>query len=122
MDLWSYAWQVSDANTFFAANELILNISTLTSSSGVKTRNFATIVSELTDCIQIHMKHGSSLNGVSLEFTGELADDGFSVTECLGGSMELGEDQLSLRYQVNFNTLYCTNLLSGLHRHFVILV
>lgn len=36
---------------------------------------------------------------MSLEFTGELADDGFSVTECLGGSMKLSEDQLPLRYQ-----------------------
>lgn len=39
------------------------------------------------------------MGGVSLEFTGELADDGFSVTECLGGSMKLSEDQLPLRYQ-----------------------
>ena len=37
---------------------------------------------------------------MSLEFTGELNDEGFSVTECLGGSMELAEDELSLRYQV----------------------
>ncbi|EEB96570.1 hypothetical protein MPER_04276, partial [Moniliophthora perniciosa FA553] len=33
------------------------------------------------------------------EFTGELNDEGFSVTECLGGSMELSEDELGLRYQ-----------------------
>jgi hypothetical protein len=38
---------------------------------------------------------------VSLEFTGELNDEGFSVTECLGGSMELTEDELGLRYQVS---------------------
>jgi 3-deoxy-7-phosphoheptulonate synthase len=44
--------------------------------------------------------HDSRLNGVSLEFTGELTDDGFSVTECLGGSMGLSEEELSLRYQV----------------------
>ena len=37
---------------------------------------------------------------MSLEFTGELNDEGFSVTECIGGSMELDEDQLGLRYQV----------------------
>ncbi|KAK0197670.1 hypothetical protein F5146DRAFT_972151 [Armillaria mellea] len=35
----------------------------------------------------------------SLEFIGELIDKGFSVTQGLGGSMELSEDQLSLRYQ-----------------------
>lgn len=40
------------------------------------------------------------LGGVSLEFTGELSEDGYSVTECLGGSMEQSEEELSLRYQV----------------------
>jgi 3-deoxy-7-phosphoheptulonate synthase len=72
---------------------------TLTSASGLKTRNFGTIISELTSCIQIHSANGSRLGGVSLEFTGELNDEGFSVTECLGGSMELSEEQLGLRYQ-----------------------
>ncbi|OBZ70356.1 Phospho-2-dehydro-3-deoxyheptonate aldolase [Grifola frondosa] len=72
---------------------------TLTSSGGLKTRNFGTIISELTACIRIHSECGSHLNGVSLEFTGELNDEGFSVTECLGGSMGLSEEQLGLRYQ-----------------------
>ncbi|KAI0067658.1 DAHP synthetase [Artomyces pyxidatus] len=72
---------------------------TLTSSSGLKTRNFGTIISELTSCLRIHAECGSRLGGVSLEFTGELNEEGFSVTECLGGSMELSEEQLGLRYQ-----------------------
>ncbi|KAG6329561.1 hypothetical protein ID866_9529 [Astraeus odoratus] len=72
---------------------------TLTSTNGLKTRNFGTIISELTSCISVHSECGSRLGGVSLEFTGELNDEGFSVTECLGGSMELSEDQLELRYQ-----------------------
>ncbi|KAH7906910.1 DAHP synthetase [Hygrophoropsis aurantiaca] len=72
---------------------------TLTSSSGLKTRNFGTIISELTSCLKIHASCGSRLGGVSLEFTGELNDEGFSVTECLGGSMGLSEEQLGLRYQ-----------------------
>ncbi|EGO19284.1 hypothetical protein SERLADRAFT_411782 [Serpula lacrymans var. lacrymans S7.9] len=72
---------------------------TLTSASGLKTRNFGTIISELTSCLRIHAACGSCLGGVSLEFTGELNDEGFSVTECLGGSMELSEEQLGLRYQ-----------------------
>ncbi|RPD67416.1 DAHP synthetase [Lentinus tigrinus ALCF2SS1-6] len=72
---------------------------TLTSTSGLKTRNFGTIISELTSCIRIHTECGSRLGGVSLEFTGELTEDGYSVTECLGGSMNLSEDQLPLRYQ-----------------------
>lgn len=72
---------------------------TLTSSTGLKTRHFGTIISELTACLRIHAECDSTLNGVSLEFTGELSEDGFSVTECLGGSMELAEEELSLRYQ-----------------------
>lgn len=72
---------------------------TLTSTSGLKTRNFSTIISELTSCISVHSECHSRLGGVSLEFTGELNEEGFSVTECLGGSMELSEDQLELRYQ-----------------------
>ncbi|KAN0074546.1 DAHP synthetase [Tylopilus felleus] len=74
---------------------------TLTSGTGLKTRHFGTIISELTSCINIHTACGSRLGGVSLEFTGELNDEGFSVTECLGGSMELSEEELGLRYQVS---------------------
>lgn len=84
------------------AHLFILFYSTLTSSSGLKTRNFGTIISELTSCIRIHSENASRLGGVSLEFTGELNDEGFSVTECLGGSMELSEEQLGLRYQVSY--------------------
>ncbi|QRW00496.1 3-deoxy-7-phosphoheptulonate synthase [Ceratobasidium sp. AG-Ba] len=74
---------------------------TLTSSTGHKTRHFSTIISEITSCIQIHASHSppSRMGGVSLEFTGELNEEGYSVTECLGGSMELKESELSLRYQ-----------------------
>ncbi|KAF5321254.1 hypothetical protein D9619_002258 [Psilocybe cf. subviscida] len=72
---------------------------TQTSASGLKTRHFNNIISEITSSLRIHSECGSVLNGISLEFTGELNDEGFSVTECLGGSMELAEDQLPLRYQ-----------------------
>lgn len=74
--------------------------STQTSSSGLKTRHFNNIISELTSSLRLHAECGSRLGGVSLEFTGELSEDGFSVTECLGGSMELSEEELGLRYQV----------------------
>ncbi|GLB39483.1 putative class-II DAHP synthase family protein [Lyophyllum shimeji] len=72
---------------------------TQTSASGLKTRHFGTIVTELAACLRIHAEAGSRLGGVSLEFTGELNEEGFSVTECVGGSMELGEEELGLRYQ-----------------------
>ncbi|KAH9957686.1 DAHP synthetase [Russula dissimulans] len=72
---------------------------TFVSSLGRKTRHFGTIISELTSCLRIHGECSSRLGGVSLEFTGELNEEGYSVTECLGGSMELSEEQLGLRYQ-----------------------
>ncbi|EJC97863.1 DAHP synthetase [Fomitiporia mediterranea MF3/22] len=72
---------------------------THTSSTGLKTRHFGAIVDELTACLRIHAECNSALNGVSLEFTGEFNEAGFSVTECLGGSMELTEEELGLRYQ-----------------------
>ncbi len=84
-------------------------ISTLTSSSGLKTRHFGTIISELTACIRVHAASKSRLGGVSLEFTGELAEDGFSVTECLGGSMGLSEEQLGLRYQVRSSEIHANH-------------
>lgn len=80
--------------------------STLTSGMGLKTRHFGTIISELTSCIDIHTACGSRLGGVSLEFTGELNEKGFSVTECLGGSMELSEEELGLRYQVRYSVAF----------------
>jgi hypothetical protein len=80
--------------------DLLCVSSTLTASTGVKTRHFKTIVAEIVSCIRLHAEAGQRLGGVSLEFTGELNDEGFSVTECLGGSMELSEEELGLRYQV----------------------
>lgn len=51
--------------------------------------------------IQIHHDHGSRLGGIHLEMTGELDQDGYSVTECMGGSMGLKARDLSLNYQVS---------------------
>jgi 3-deoxy-7-phosphoheptulonate synthase len=87
--LFRQTW-LTDGNSF----------STQTSASGLKTRHFGTIISELTACLRIHAACGSRLGGVSLEFTGELNEGLSSVTECVGGSMELSEEQLGLRYQV----------------------
>ncbi|KZO97189.1 DAHP synthetase [Calocera viscosa TUFC12733] len=72
---------------------------THTSSTGYKTRHFSSIITEVTSTLEVHAKENSRLGGVSLEFTGELNEQGFSVTECLGGSMQLGEEELELRYQ-----------------------
>ncbi len=65
---------------------------TKSTSSGIKTRQFADIFSELQETLEIHREEGSCLGGVHLELTGD------AVTECTGGSEELGEDDLSLNY------------------------
>lgn len=69
------------------------------SAGKYKTRHMADMVSELSKSFQIHLEHGSKLQGVHLEMTGDVDKDGFSVTECLGGSMELEVEELAKRYQ-----------------------
>lgn len=68
---------------------------TVTSQSDpkLKTRMVSAIVSELTSCVHIHASLGSIMGGVHLELTG---DEG--VTECMGGSMELSDEDLKQRY------------------------
>ncbi|GAA5890273.1 hypothetical protein JCM6882_008778 [Rhodosporidiobolus microsporus] len=66
---------------------------------GVKTRHMHDIVSELSASLRIHREMGSRLGGVHLELTGDVDENGFSVTECLGGSMRLEEEQLGLRFE-----------------------
>ncbi|KAG0645474.1 Phospho-2-keto-3-deoxyheptonate aldolase [Hyphodiscus hymeniophilus] len=65
---------------------------TKSTSTGIKTRQFADIFSELQETLAIHKEQGSYLGGVHLELTGD------AVTECTGGSEGLGEDDLSLNY------------------------
>ncbi|KAH7400288.1 phospho-2-dehydro-3-deoxyheptonate aldolase [Cadophora sp. MPI-SDFR-AT-0126] len=65
---------------------------TRSTSTGIKTRQFTDILSELQETLAIHKEEGSYLGGVHLELTGE------AVTECTGGSEGLKEDDLSLNY------------------------
>ncbi|KAL9102225.1 MAG: hypothetical protein Q9163_002607 [Psora crenata] len=69
---------------------------TLSTPSGIKTRRFSSILSEVSSALRIHREQGSFLGGVHLELTGE------AVTECVGGSEGLTEDDLDLNY-----TTYC---------------
>jgi len=70
---------------------------THSTKEGVKTRSFGAILSELEQTLRVHKEIGKSwLGGVHLELTGE------AVTECLGGSENLDEGDLSLNY-----TTYC---------------
>ncbi|EER45252.1 phospho-2-dehydro-3-deoxyheptonate aldolase [Histoplasma capsulatum var. duboisii H88] len=65
---------------------------TLTTPSGLKTRQFKDILSELRQALEIHRAQGSFLGGMHLELTGE------AVTECVGGAAGLTEDGLRERY------------------------
>ncbi|KAL3252292.1 hypothetical protein ABHI18_010128 [Aspergillus niger] len=60
--------------------------------SGVKTRHFSDILSELKQALEIHRAAESFLGGMHLELTGE------AVTECVGGAGGLTEEGLSERY------------------------
>jgi 3-deoxy-7-phosphoheptulonate synthase len=67
---------------------------TITTDQGIKTRHYSHIISELTQSLEVHAKMGSKLQGVHFELTGEVG-----VTECVGGSMELEESELSRKYE-----------------------
>ncbi|MCJ1471790.1 hypothetical protein MMC13_000431 [Lambiella insularis] len=69
---------------------------TRSTPAGVKTRQFSSILSEVSSALRIHKEHASFLGGVHLELTGD------AVTECVGGSEGLTDDDLSLNY-----TTYC---------------
>ncbi|KAL5362082.1 DAHP synthetase [Aspergillus floccosus] len=65
---------------------------TQSTPTGVKTRHFSDILSELHQALKIHRAAGSFLGGMHLELTGE------AVTECVGGAGGLTEEGLSERY------------------------
>jgi 3-deoxy-7-phosphoheptulonate synthase len=62
-------------------------------ASGIKTRSFDEIMAELVAFFAVCREHGSWPGGVHLEFTGE------DVTECLGGSAAVLEEELTSRYE-----------------------
>ncbi|MCA9303671.1 MAG: 3-deoxy-7-phosphoheptulonate synthase, partial [Phycisphaerales bacterium] len=60
--------------------------------SGIKTRNFDAILTELERTVEAHTHAGTTLGGVHFELTGE------DVTECVGGAAGVTEDDLSRNY------------------------
>jgi len=68
---------------------------TVTLADGRKTRPFAAILREVNAFFAIHAEEGSWPGGVHLEMTGK------DVTECTGGDQEIGEADLSERYQTH---------------------
>ena len=65
---------------------------TIATQTGIKTRNFNDILSELDQAFDIHQSLGSLLGGVHFELTGE------DVTECMGGARGLEEIDLERAY------------------------
>lgn len=66
---------------------------TQTTPQGIKTRQFASVMSEVASALRIHRECGSYLGGVHLELTGA------PVTECVGGSEGLKEEDLGRDYR-----------------------
>ncbi|MBI2170012.1 MAG: 3-deoxy-7-phosphoheptulonate synthase class II [Actinobacteria bacterium] len=66
---------------------------TFTSQAGFKTRRLADIMGELEGYFAVHRSLGTWPGGIHIELTGT------DVTECLGGSDEVRDDQLEHRYE-----------------------
>ncbi len=65
---------------------------TETTASGLKTRQFDNILSEVESAFRIHQEMGSYLGGVHFELTGD------DVTECTGGARGLTDADLARAY------------------------
>ena len=65
---------------------------TIKSNNGFKTRPFGKVLSEVKSFFAIHKTEGTYPGGVHFEMTGK------DVTECIGGSQEIEEEDLSSRY------------------------
>lgn len=62
-------------------------------AKGIKTRYFSDIMAEIEQALLIHKTKQSYLAGIHLEMTAE------SVTECVGGSVCISEQDLALAYK-----------------------
>ncbi len=62
-------------------------------ADGTKTRNFDDILSEVKETLAVHKRLGSNLGGIHFELTGD------DVTECIGGSAGITEEQLRRYYE-----------------------
>ena len=66
---------------------------TYSTESGIKTRDFDVIMTEVREYFDIHRATGTWPGGIHCELTGD------TVTECVGGSDSLAADQLGERYE-----------------------
>jgi 3-deoxy-7-phosphoheptulonate synthase len=85
------AIQESNKKVLFCSDPMHGN--TFATNTGIKTRSFEKIASELETAFKIHKEQGSILGGVHLELTGD------NVTECIGGAGNLSEPDLERAYK-----------------------
>ncbi|MBA3330880.1 MAG: 3-deoxy-7-phosphoheptulonate synthase class II [Actinobacteria bacterium] len=69
-----------------------MHANVFTTASGRKTRHFDAVMTELEAFFAAHREQGTWPGGIHLEFTGD------DVTECLGGSEQVDEEQLDAGY------------------------
>lgn len=62
-------------------------------ANGYKTRDFSSVMAELTTAFEVHQAEGGELNGVHFELTGD------NITECIGGAEGLRGEDLSRSYE-----------------------
>ncbi len=66
---------------------------TFEAPSGHKTRRFGDVLDEVQGFFEVHRSLGTHPGGIHIEFTGD------NVTECVGGSYNVIEDELHRRYE-----------------------
>ena len=69
-----------------------MHANTYTAKSGLKTRNFNDILSEITCFFETHWSEGTIPGGIHLEMTGD------NVTECTGGAHNIVDEELASNY------------------------
>jgi 3-deoxy-7-phosphoheptulonate synthase len=68
---------------------------TIKSSNNYKTRPVEDVLTEVKQFFQVHKAEGTYAGGIHLEMTGK------NVTECIGGSFMITEEDLSSRYHTH---------------------
>ncbi len=66
---------------------------TFEAASGYKTRSLPAVLDELHGFFEVHRALGTHPGGIHIEFTGD------NVTECVGGSFGIADDDLHQRYE-----------------------
>ncbi|MCL2481964.1 MAG: 3-deoxy-7-phosphoheptulonate synthase class II [Propionibacteriaceae bacterium] len=66
---------------------------TFSSANGYKTRSFSDVTDEVSGFFDVHASLGTWPGGIHVELTGD------DVTECVGGVVELKEEDLAHRYE-----------------------